>query len=66
VSEDELLTSAEVAEILNVPVRWVDEHGRRGDVPSLKLGRYRRYRRGDIDAWIRGQARRRRDVRPSL
>ena len=65
-SEDELLTSAEVAQILNVPVRWVDDHALRGDVPSLKLGRYRRYRRADIDAWIRGKASSRGDVRASL
>jgi excisionase family DNA binding protein len=47
-----LMTAAEVAELLGVPVSWVYEQSRRGRIPTVTLGRYRRYRRGAIDQWI--------------
>lgn len=49
---DRLLDASEVAELLAVPVSWVREHTRSGDVPSIELGRYRRYDRGDVLAWV--------------
>lgn len=50
----ELLTASEVADLLGVPVSWVYEQSRRGRIPTVTLGRYRRYRRPAIDAWIDG------------
>jgi excisionase family DNA binding protein len=47
-----LLTAAEVAELLGVPVSWVYEQSRRGRIPTVTLGRYRRYRRDSIQAWL--------------
>ena len=50
-----LLTVAEVADLLNVPKSWVYEHtrpGRRDQLPSVKLGRYRRFRLADVEAFI--------------
>jgi len=47
-----LLTAAEVAELLGVPKSWVYEQSRRGRIPTVTLGRYRRYRREAIDGWI--------------
>jgi excisionase family DNA binding protein len=47
-----LLTAAEVAELLGVPVSWVYEQSRRGRIPTVTLGRYRRYRRDSIEAWL--------------
>jgi excisionase family DNA binding protein len=47
-----LLTAAEVAALLGVPTSWVYEQSRRGRIPTVTLGRYRRYRREAIDAWI--------------
>jgi excisionase family DNA binding protein len=47
-----LLSAAEVAEMLGVPVSWVYEQSRRGRIPTVTLGRYRRYRRGSIEAWL--------------
>jgi excisionase family DNA binding protein len=52
VSNDRLLHAAEVAELLNVPVRWVREYTRSGVIPHVKLGRYVRYRRETVLAWI--------------
>jgi excisionase family DNA binding protein len=47
-----LLTAAQVAELLGVPVTWVYEQARRGRIPTVTLGRYRRFRREAIEAWV--------------
>ena len=47
-----LLTAAEVAELLGVPKSWVYEQSRRGRIPTVTLGRYRRYRREAIERWV--------------
>jgi excisionase family DNA binding protein len=47
-----LLTAAEVAELLGVPKSWVYEQSRAGRIPTVSLGRYRRYRREAIEAWV--------------
>jgi excisionase family DNA binding protein len=47
-----LLSAPEVAELLGVPTSWVYEQSRRGRIPTVSLGRYRRYRRDAIEAWI--------------
>jgi excisionase family DNA binding protein len=49
---DRLLTADEVAELLNVPVSWVRESTRSGAMPCVELGRYKRYRRSDVEAWL--------------
>jgi excisionase family DNA binding protein len=51
---ERLLDAKEVAELLAVPVGWVREHTRSGAIPSIELGRYRRYDRGDLLAWVEG------------
>ena len=47
-----LLTAAEIAELLGVPTSWVYQQSRTGRIPTVTLGRYRRYRRETIEAWI--------------
>jgi len=47
-----LLTADEVAALLSVPVSWVRESTRSGAMPCVPLGRYRRYDRVDVEAWI--------------
>ncbi len=47
-----LLTAHEVAELLGVPKSWVYEQSRSGRIPTVTLGRYRRYRREAIEAWV--------------
>ena len=39
-----LLTAAEVASTFGVPQSWVYEQSRRGRIPTVALGRYRRFR----------------------
>ena len=49
-----LLTAADVAALLGVPKTWVYEQSRLGRIPTVTLGRYRRYRRAAIEEWIAG------------
>ena len=48
-----LLTAAEIAELLGVPNSWVYQQSRAGRIPTVRLGRYRRYRREAIEVWLR-------------
>lgn len=52
---DRLLDAADVAELLNVPVSWVREQTRAGRIPHVELGRYRRYEREAVIAWLETQ-----------
>jgi excisionase family DNA binding protein len=52
VAAGSLLTAAQVAQLLEVPVSWVYEQSRRGLIPTVTLGRYRRYRLEAIEAWV--------------
>ena len=49
---DRLLMASEIAEMLAVPVSWVRESTRSGAIPVVELGRYRRYRSADVEAWL--------------
>ena len=48
----ELMTAAEVAELLGVPVSTVREWGRKGTLPRVKLGRHVRCVRSQVEAAI--------------
>jgi excisionase family DNA binding protein len=52
---DRLLIASEVADLLAVKESWVREATRDGRLPHLRLGRYRRYRRKDIERWLSEQ-----------
>jgi excisionase family DNA binding protein len=52
---DRLLDDASAAELLNVPKSWVGEAARQGRIPHVKLGRYRRFDRADLLAWLEEQ-----------
>lgn len=49
---DSLLTAEQVAHLLGVTPAWVYAQSRSGGIPTVTLGRYRRYRREAIDAWV--------------
>ena len=46
----ELMTSAQVAELLHMKRTTIDDYARRGLLPSIKLGRHRRFVRSDVEA----------------
>jgi excisionase family DNA binding protein len=48
----DLLTAGEVALLLRVTPAWVYAQTRARRIPHLSLGRYRRYRRSAVLAWI--------------
>ena len=52
-----LLTAEEVAEMLGVPKTWVYEQARKGLLPTVELGRYRRFRREAVEEWVEKQER---------
>lgn len=54
-TDDRLLDAQQVAELLNVPTGWVREHSRAGHLPTITLGRYRRYRKSAVLAYIEAQ-----------
>ena len=45
-----LLTADEVAQILRVPRSWV--YGHLSELPAIRLGRYVRFKRSEIDAFL--------------
>ena len=50
---ERLLDSKQLADILQVPITWIEQQAREGNIPSLSLGRRRRYRRSAVEAAIK-------------
>lgn len=50
-----LLTAAQVAERWQVRTKQVYALVNRGDVPCIRIGRYRRFRLEAVEAWERAQ-----------
>lgn len=56
----DLMTVAETARVLHVPVSWVYERTRRRGVdriPHIKLGKYLRFEINAVQKWLAGQRR---------
>lgn len=54
----ELLTVADLAGMLKVPVSWVYEHVRRRGkerIPHIKLGKYLRFEEAEVRTWLQTQ-----------
>jgi len=52
-----LLTAEEVASRLGVQTSWVSKAARADRIPHVCVGRYRRFRWPDIEAWLEDQRR---------
>jgi excisionase family DNA binding protein len=52
-----LLTAGQVAKLLGVPTSWVYAKSREGRLPTVRLGRYYRYRAATIRTWLAEQER---------
>lgn len=54
---DKLLTTGEVAKLLNVSKAWLEYHRWKGDgIPFLRIGtRTVRYRESNVKAWLESQ-----------
>jgi excisionase family DNA binding protein len=51
-ADDSLMTAGEVALLLRVTTAWVYTQTRAGRIPHVQLGRYVRYRRSAVRAWL--------------
>jgi excisionase family DNA binding protein len=45
---EQLLTAKELAEQLKVPLSWVYEQSRQGNIPTHRVGRYLRFRLSEV------------------
>lgn len=57
--ESALLFAEDVATMVGMTRKWVYTETRAGRIPHVALGRYYRYRRESIDAWLRQTEQRR-------
>lgn len=53
---DRLLDADEVAAILSLSPEWVRARARTGDLPCVRLGRYVRFQRAAIQAYVEARA----------
>jgi len=55
--DEPLLTAGQVAELLAIPRSTVYEYARRRHrpLPSIEVGRHRRFYRNDLATWLAGQ-----------
>lgn len=49
-----LLDTQQLAAALNIPVSWIETKALEGKIPSLMFGRWRRFRRSEVEAAVRG------------
>lgn len=49
-SREDILSAGQVAELLQLRRSTVEDCARRGVLPSIKLGRFRRFVRADVEA----------------
>ncbi|MDP8977060.1 MAG: helix-turn-helix domain-containing protein [Actinomycetota bacterium] len=53
----ELMTVVQLAQFLQVPVATIYQWRHRGEAPrGLRIGRYVRFRRSDVERWLQLQA----------
>jgi len=53
--DDDILTIKQVADYLKVTERTLYRLAQEGKIPAFKVGGTWRFRRGDLDQWIRDQ-----------
>lgn len=52
-TRDDILDAGQVAELLQLRRSTVEDYARRGLLPSIKLGRFRRFVRVDVEEELR-------------
>ena len=50
-----VLTAQDVADLLRLKIWTVQDLARRGEIPSFKIGKTRRFLRAEIESYIRAQ-----------
>lgn len=52
--DDPIFTIDELKVYLRVPKGWLYERTRLREIPFFKMGKFIRFRKSEIDAWIKG------------
>jgi excisionase family DNA binding protein len=63
-SADQLLTADQCAVALQLPKSTIEDYARRGVIPSIKLGRHRRFVRSCLDQWLLDEVTKAEEGRP--
>jgi excisionase family DNA binding protein len=50
-----LLDAEELAAALHVPVTWIEQAARELRIPSMEFGRWRRFKRSEVESFVRSQ-----------
>ncbi len=53
---DDILTIREIADYLKITERTLYRLAQEGKIPAFRVGSAWRFRRGDLDQWIRNQS----------
>lgn len=53
--DEKLIGPKEIADTWSLPLSWVYAKAEAGMLPSLKIGRYRRFCPSEIRAWLEAQ-----------
>jgi excisionase family DNA binding protein len=54
-ADEPLYEAAQLAEMLKVPPTWLETAARAGRIPSMQFGRWRRFRRSEVEAAARSE-----------
>jgi excisionase family DNA binding protein len=52
-ADERLLDAEELAAALHVPVTWIEQAARELRIPSMEFGRWRRFKRSEVEAHVR-------------
>jgi excisionase family DNA binding protein len=50
-----LLDAEQLAVVLAIPSSWLEQKAREGGIPSYEFGRWRRFKRSEVEAAVRGK-----------
>jgi excisionase family DNA binding protein len=53
-TRDDILDAGQVADLLGVRRSTVEDWGRRGELPCVRLGKHPRFLRADVEAFVLG------------
>jgi excisionase family DNA binding protein len=54
-TNETLVDADQLAALLNIPATWIEQKAREGVIPSLEFGRWRRFRRSEVEAAVRSR-----------
>jgi excisionase family DNA binding protein len=53
--DEPLLDAEQLAAVLHVPVTWVEQAARDLRIPSIEFGRWRRFKRSEVESHVRSR-----------